>query len=172
MLAVKFYAQIPIDQKPAGIPDMWPAECIELHNNESSFDGTWTILTKSEYDAYKLDNQALYNAWYASYTTPTPDQVAAAQLAYVKSRISAARTYGIGIVTTYGAVNVLAGLNTEQVQRVMSITSKVVAALNTGSLYVALAELAMITPDETIIKTSQITQVRNQIQDYLGIPRT
>lgn len=170
MVAVQFYSQIPVDQKPAGIPDQWPAQCIELHNNESAFDDSWTIMSKAEYSAWKMDHQAEFDAWVVSTTIP-PDQ-AALQLAYVQSRISAARIFGIGLVTQYGATNVLAGKTTEQVQQIMQITGKVVVALNTGSLYVSIAELDAIEPDGVLISTSQITFFRNKIQDYLGVPRT
>lgn len=170
MLAVKFYSQVAQDQKPAGIPDNWPAECVELHNNESAFDDTWTIMTRDEYVAYRADAQEAFDAWVQSTIIP-PDQ-AAIQLAYVKSRIAAARIFGIGLVTEYGATNVLAGKTTEQVQQIMQITGKVVVALNTGSLYVSLAELAAIVPDDTLITAAQVTFFRNKIQDYVGVPRT
>lgn len=172
MLAVKFYSQIDSANKPAGIPDAWPCETINILNDDDQFDESWTRMTQAEYTAYKAEHQSEYDTWHTAFTTPDAAAIAAAQLAYVKAKISAARVFGIGLVTTYGASNVLAGLNLAQVQYVMEKTSKIVAALNTGSLYVAIAEINAIEPDGTIIKQASLTQVRNQIEDYLGIPRT
>lgn len=91
---------------------------------------------------------------------------------FVASRIIAARAFGIKLIAQYGAQNVLAGYSIEIIQDVMIRTAKVQAALNSGSLYVAITEINSIVPDDTVITAVKLQTVRNQIEDYLGIPRT
>jgi hypothetical protein len=90
----------------------------------------------------------------------------------VADKIAAARSFGLKLIAQYGAQNVLSGYSIVQIQDIMNRTAKVQAALNTGSLYVAIAELNAVETDDTIITTDKIKSFRNLIQDYLGIPRT
>lgn len=90
----------------------------------------------------------------------------------VASKIMAARAFGIKIITQYGAQNILAGYPVSVIQDIMLRTAKVQGALNTGSLYVAITEINAIVPDDSIITAVKLQAVRNQIEDYLGIPRT
>lgn len=106
------------------------------------------------------------NAVVASHTLTTNVQD------IVASKISAARDFGLKLITQYGAQNVLSGYSVEQIQDIMSRTARAQVALNTGSLYVAIAELNAIETDDTIITAAKIKVFRNQIEDYLGIPRT
>lgn len=92
--------------------------------------------------------------------------------AVVKDVILAAMDFGRNLMAEYGASNILAGLTMEQIKDVMDRTSKVQAALVTGSLYVALDELALVETDETIITEERRTVFRNKIQAYLGITLT
>lgn len=91
---------------------------------------------------------------------------------YIKNKILEAMDFGRNMMAAYGAQNVLAGRSVADIQTIMSSTSKVQAALLTGSLYVALTEIANITPDGTLITQGTLDSFRHQIQDYLGIPRT
>lgn len=91
---------------------------------------------------------------------------------YVRNRILAAMDFGRNIMADYGATNVLAGRTVEQIQTIMSQTGSVQAALLSGSLYVALDELAQIEPDGTLITEDTLTTFRHKIQAYLGIPLT
>lgn len=151
---------------PAGIPGEWPAEVRELNSDLILPGENWVHMTSASLASLTASLQGEYDAWEDS-LIPAFDPVA-----YVATKISAARIFGIEIVTYYGASNVLKGLSVEQVQEVMATTSKIVAALNTGSLYVAIAEINAVVPDGVIIKESELTKVRNQIEDYLQIPRT
>lgn len=90
----------------------------------------------------------------------------------IANRILAARNFGIRLIALYGAQNILSGYNLEQIQFIMEKTAKVQAALNTGSLYVAISELNLIEPDGVLITTEKIKSFRNLIEDYLQIPRT
>lgn len=90
----------------------------------------------------------------------------------VAAKIMAARDFGTRLIAQYGAQNVLSGYSIEIIQDIMTKTAKVQAALNTGSLYVAIQELNSVETDDTIITAAKIKVFRNQIEDYLQIPRT
>lgn len=90
----------------------------------------------------------------------------------VAAKIMAARDFGVRLIAQYGAQNVLSGYTVEQIQEIMIRTAKVQSALNTGSLYVAISELNSIELDDSIITAPKIKVFRNQIEDYLQIPRT
>jgi hypothetical protein len=91
---------------------------------------------------------------------------------YVAEKIINAMQFGRKIMAEYGASNVLAGLTVDQVKSVMQTLSGVQAAILTGSLYVALDEIAAITPDGTLITQAKLDKFKHKIQDYLQIPRT
>lgn len=90
----------------------------------------------------------------------------------VADKILAARAFGTRVIARYGASNVLAGYSIEVIQDIMIKTTKVQAALNTGSLYVAIQEINNIQPDGVYITDAKLKAVRNEIEDYLQIPRT
>lgn len=92
--------------------------------------------------------------------------------AIVKARILAAAAFGQDLIAEYATDNVLAGYTIPQIKVIIDKTAKVQAALRTGSLYVAIDELDAIEPDQDLVTVEKITQFRNKIQDYLGIPRT
>lgn len=98
--------------------------------------------------------------------------VTSSMVQLVADKIIAARAFGIGVIARYGAQNVLAGYDIATIQAIMIKTAKVQAALNTGSLYVAISEINAIEPDGVIITVEKLTHVRNEIEDYLQIPRT
>lgn len=93
-------------------------------------------------------------------------------LTIVTNKIYNARLFGIRLMCKYGAQNVLSGYNVDTIQHIMTRTAKVQAALNTGSLYVAITEINLVEPDDTIITVAKLKAVRNEIEDYLQIPRT
>jgi len=90
----------------------------------------------------------------------------------VKAKILAAMDFGRQFTAEYGASNVLAGLTLAEVEYMMEATAKLQQALLTGSLYVALVELARLPTDDTIITVAKVTEARNKIQTYLGITLT
>lgn len=90
----------------------------------------------------------------------------------VANRILAARAFGTKLIARYGASNVIAGYSIEQIQDIMTRTARVQSALNTGSLYVAIQEINAIEPDGVLITVEKLKSVRNEIEDYLQIPRT
>ena len=50
-----------------GIPADWPAECVEVADGTPAPDGQ-IAMTVAEYEAYRADRQAAYDAWEAQWT--------------------------------------------------------------------------------------------------------
>lgn len=102
--------------------------------------------------------------------TPAPVHVDPSDI--VKAKIRAARVFGQDLIYQYGTHNVMSGFTVEQIQSIMDRTTRIVAALTTGSLYVAIAELNAIETDDIVITPDVIKTYRNKIEDFLGIART
>lgn len=131
---------------------------------------TCTTLAEVEAQIVNLSEsqkQAIRNDFNGIPNTPPVDP-----LHMVKMRILAAMEFGRGIIAEYGAANTLSGFSVDQIRYIMTATEKVQAALNTGSLYVAMDELDKVPVDEIMITADKKTAVRHKIQDYLGVPRT
>lgn len=64
-LAIRLYSDIDISKKPSNIPDVWPAQVLELGSStELPNDGnSWSLMTTEEYNAYLATHQADYDAW-------------------------------------------------------------------------------------------------------------
>jgi hypothetical protein len=132
---------------------------LDYLSNEGDALSVFTTLALTEAEVVTLDSAV------SAHTTLDMPTI-------VKNKILAAMDFGRSVMAEYGSSNVLAGLTLEQIQYVMAATAKVQAALNGGSLYVALAEIELVTTDEVIITVEKITIFRNKLQDYLGIART
>lgn len=92
--------------------------------------------------------------------------------AAVLAKIVAARTFGSQLINNFAADNVLAGYTVDQIQDIITRTAKAQDALRTGSLYVAITELNNVVTDDQIITPAKVKYYRNQIEDYLKLPRT
>jgi len=149
----------------AGIPLAWPSQVIELGNDTTLPDNTYQLMTTDDFATYRATHQSDYNAYLTSLAP-------AATAVYVTGKILNAVSFGRQIMAEYGAQNVLAGFNTTQIQTIMATTGNVQSALLSGSLKVALAELATITPDGVLVTQATLDSFRHKIQDYLGVPRT
>jgi len=90
----------------------------------------------------------------------------------IANRILAARDFGVRLIAQYGAQNIMAGYSVQEIQAIMERTGRLQAALNTGSLYVAINELNAVETDDVYITPAKIKYFRNLIEDYLQIPRT
>lgn len=62
-LLVLLYGAIPAGQKPAGIPDLWPASVTEVEDAADT--GGLLALTREEFAAYQATHRATYDAWAA-----------------------------------------------------------------------------------------------------------
>lgn len=63
-LAVLLYQDDP--NKPEGMPDAWPSECLELGTGTELPGPEWVLMTTQEYIDHRAAYQADYDAWWAS----------------------------------------------------------------------------------------------------------
>jgi len=89
----------------------------------------------------------------------------------IQLKIEKAIEFGNELISQYAAQNILAGFTVSDVLQVMTALDSVKNALSAGSLYVALDQLALVTPT-TLITQADIDKFRHRIQDYLGVTRT
>lgn len=92
--------------------------------------------------------------------------------AAARNAVAEAMTFGRSVIIDCGAFNAVRNLTSIQIKDITTKTQCVITALLTGSLYVALDELELVSTDATILTADWVTQIRNSIQDYLEIPRT
>lgn len=167
-LAVKLYSSE--SNKPQGIPDNWPSKVVEIGNLETLPENCpnqegWILMSLEDFNTHKELYQEDYNTWYLNYTSPTAQDI-------IKNKILASMEFGKNLMAEYGASNVLAGFSLEQIKYIIEQTKKVQDALASGSLYVAIDELNALITDETLITVEKVTECRNKIERYLGIPET
>ncbi len=62
VLDVLMYSSVATGQKPAGIPDVWPARVIERPDGATVTPG-YQRMTAAGYDAYRATHQATYDTW-------------------------------------------------------------------------------------------------------------
>lgn len=70
MLIVRLYKEIPIEQKPVGIPDDWPAEVATVDGLLDVPSG-WIVMSEGELDSHKAKNLASYLAWKEALSLPS-----------------------------------------------------------------------------------------------------
>jgi len=165
-LAVLLYQHV--TDKPTGIPDGWPAEVIELGDSTEVPDETWNLMTSEQLVAYKIANQAAYNAWLHP---PTLPQI-------VGGSIDKASVFGANVIRGVAVTNVLTGITQAGKTRDFTLfCQKMVLFLETGSLYAALQELDILIADTSDLKASlspfltndSLNGIKSQIQVYLGL---
>ena len=93
--------------------------------------------------------------------------------AYIETVITAAIKFGTSLMTKYAAENVLLGITQAGMTRTISgRISGILAALQTGSLYDAIAEAKAIpaeNKDATFITNARLLVFINRVESYLGI---
>lgn len=62
-LAVKLYQHVPSDKKLDGIPDMWPAEVIELRESTTLPGENYILMTIQELDTHKNTYLEAFESW-------------------------------------------------------------------------------------------------------------
>ena len=87
------------------------------------------------------------------------------------TKIGAARRWAVELMDRYAAENVMLSYDVETIEYIMEKSEGVIAALRTGSLYVAIKRINDIDPDD-IMSEARLKAIRNEIEDYLKIPRT
>lgn len=152
-----------VEDAPEGIPLQWPAEIKEIGSGTTLPGENWVLMTTQEFQRHKDDYQQDYDDWLSGYDPSAPKVVA--------DRIRSAMDFGKTIMIEYATSNVLAGLTTSEVQEIIQRTMNLQLALNSGALYVAIEELNLLVPD-ALITEQKITEFRNKIESYLGLPLT
>jgi hypothetical protein len=162
MLAVLLYEHV--TNKPAGIPDVWPAEVREVIELPSP---DWLEMSEAELEAYKATHQATYDTWYQSIITVD------ASTQYV-SLINNAKMFANEIITTAIAENIAMGITQAGKTKLILDTLKdVYYYLQAGSLYEVLTAVDAITVTQEMspfITTARLTTFKNKIRVYLGLP--
>lgn len=99
----------------------------------------------------------------------------------VAKSLQTAQGFGESLITDFKVNNVLLGITASgKTRAVASFLTEMLAACSTGSLYMAIAICDEILANTSAEKTNLapfvtndiITQYKNQIQDYLILPRT
>jgi hypothetical protein len=163
MLAVLLYEKV--TNKPAGIPDVWPAEVKEVTELPNS---DWIEMSVAEFEAYKATHQATYNTWYQS-TIPAADPNAV-----FVDIVNKAKVFAESVIITAAAENIRLGITQAGKTKLVADTLKdLVYYLQSGSLYEAMAAIdaVVVTPEMSpFITAERLLIFKNKIRAYLGLP--
>lgn len=167
MKAFKTFASVPEDQRPAGIPLLYPSQVKESNDRAADEAAGYIVLDNDVYDAYVLEFATEMEAWHAS-------QAQAKLQNSIEELISAAIQFGHKTVVEFAAENVLLGITQlGMTSPVRAATAKVVSALSTGSLYDAIGECRAIPAEQkdlVFVTDIRLLQFINKIEAYLGLP--
>lgn len=167
-LAVLLYQYVDSDSKPAGIPDVWPSEVIELGDDTTLPDENWSLMTSEEFAKHLATNQSVYDAWA---NPPTLNE-------RVGNSINNAADFGASVMHDAAIENVLAGITQAGKTRDFTLyCHKLIHYLETGSLYGALDELNSLLADTSDAKTAlspfltndKLNGYKQKILVYLGL---
>jgi hypothetical protein len=62
-LFVRLYADVAGQKKPAGIPDLWPADCEEVDDSAPDPEDGRLVMSLEEYHSYLATHRAAFEAW-------------------------------------------------------------------------------------------------------------
>jgi len=156
---------------PKAIPPRWPAEVIEIETIAMLPQETgWVCMTKKEYS----DHIAMYQIDYDNWEKAQLNQQA--YLNYIDDKVTKAQEQGAKLAKQFTISNVMLGITQAgMTSKVRKTLSEVYSCLITGSLYDAITEIRLI-PDSALdarfITKARMLVMINEIQDYLGTPRT
>lgn len=89
----------------------------------------------------------------------------------IANKIIICRNFGIKMMARFGATNVLAGYDDDTIDHIIEKTKDVMIAVGSGSLKAAIRAINRIEPD-SVITEAKLKQFRNELEDFLLIPRT
>jgi hypothetical protein len=116
-----------------------------------------------------------------NWNPPVAAPVSQSAVAIYTALVQQAIAFGQALTVQFATQNVMAGITQSgQTQNVLNYASNLYVYLNTGSLYVAIAEIETMIADTSSTKTSLAPFITNdilyaylnQIQGYLQIPLT
>lgn len=161
-----------VSEKPVGIPDAWPAQIIEIVQGIEVPGSPWVIMSSQELVAHKAAHQAEYDIWENAYFA-TPQTV------IIEDIILKAQAFGRGLIVQVARENIMMGITQYgKTRAVADYCEKVQGYLMNGSLYAAIEQLDAMIADTNksslapFITNQRLTSCKNQIQDYVGMPRT
>lgn len=161
-VAVKFFVSV-VD-KPAGIPDQWPADIVELGESTTLPDnsGDWQLMTSVELAIHKAAYQAAYDTWFSS-----SDEAQAAAVESAKNQVRNAMAFGNELIVEFGAVNAVSELSSAQIIEISSRLASVQRLLTAGALQTAIDAMADVTTDE-LLSQGLLDAFAQKIRNYLG----
>ncbi len=165
-LAVLKYQFVTI--KPAGIPDEWPAEIVNLGTSTELPGQDWVLMTEAEYGAHILLHQSTYDTWASSF-------YGVVDLDGIKKKISSAIVFGNGLLVRFAAENVSMGITASgKTADIVAYLSDLRNYVATGSLYAAVDELENIIANPLLeltygpfLTVSRLTYYKGLIESFL-----
>lgn len=61
-LAVKLYKDV--EDRPEGIPELWPVEVKQLGDSTTLPDGPWALMSEQDYADYVRYHKPAYDSWW------------------------------------------------------------------------------------------------------------
>jgi hypothetical protein len=170
-VAYRTFENVPVSQKPHGIPPLWPRELSDLGDSDELPPGEgWILATRAEYEAHRSSLQDEYDAFVAA----NPNQLTLMDLndlklteiqSTMRSEVRAfeieSRSLGL-----YGSVDAVA------VSETMRPT---LSAMLTFQPEVAESYLADLQANTAVhvpvfLTAARLTDLRNRIRLYLNLP--
>jgi hypothetical protein len=173
MIAYKTFTVCPPVQLIIGIPLSYPWQELQGVTEEQVsllISEGFTVVTEEEYQVYLTSVQSEYDTWAAGYA-------AAKTVNYVQEQIlKPAIAFGQQLIQTFSAENIAMGITQRgMTAQVISATAEVISALQSGSLYDAIAKTKAIPADKKdsiFVTDERLLTFINKIEDYLGITRS
>lgn len=158
------------------MPDNYPYHVYEVEDNfveDDLVSQGYTFLSKVNFDAYvaSIDMTAYNNE-----LSLTNIQLSAIEQSIDQSVMSATEK-GDDIVKRFKRENVILGIDDLQIVQLHKLCHWLEHFLEAGSLKAAVIELdhLIMNLDTTLtpfITLERLTSIKNEVQDYLGVPRT
>lgn len=141
MIAYKTFAQCPTNQKPPGIPDAWPWQDLAIPTElKPSYESLgFTVISESDYLAYKVAHQSEFNAW-------VQGQTAALTKSAIEDRLRIYQDRAPALVRDLMATNTMAGISSAQSDAMFDDYADVLMRIREGAFPTALRRLMLKRP--------------------------
>lgn len=164
-LAVRLYSDVPSDQKKAGIPNVWPAQTVELADDQE-FDPpegqVWQVMSKAAYDSLVATNLVAYRTWEASFfAIPNAMEL-------IEKRQAELKKFSSSLIDEMAAAFVVGGHNQLQLLRFACDLRKPASYMKSGVVPGALYELSVFVPTAFATEVFLLPYV-NRLRVYLGL---
>jgi hypothetical protein len=128
----------------------------------------WTVVNDQDYESYVAGHEDAISAWNAWMD-------ANSSMLFVKNTIlSPAMQFGQNLIKEYASENIALGITQAGMAgTVRAVTADITGALNTGSLYDAIAAaraIPALSKDAVFVTDARLLIFINKIEAYLGLP--